>query len=109
MRRDSRLLPVRSAPPTPVHPRERFDVPLAGLTTLRLGGRARRLVEATLDAHVIETVAAADAAGEPVLVIAGGSNVVIADAGFEGTVIRILTRGVSAKVHGGRLRMAVAA
>ena len=68
---------------------ERFDVPLADLTTLRLGGRAHRLVEATLDDHVVEVVAAADAVGEPLLVMAVVlSNLVIADAGFEGTAIR---------------------
>jgi UDP-N-acetylmuramate dehydrogenase len=76
---------VRAAPPTPAHPQERFDAPLAELTTLRLGGRARRLVEARADDQIVETVAAADAAGEPVPVVAGGSNVVIADAGFGGT------------------------
>jgi len=99
---------MRSAPHTPAHPQERFDAPLAELTTIRLGGPARRLVEATVDDQIVEAVAAADAAGEPVLVIAGGSNVVIADAGFEGTVIRILTRGMSANLNGSRVRLAVA-
>ena len=72
----------------------RHDVPLAPLTTLRLGGPARRLVEAATEADVVEAVREADAAGEPLLVLAGGSNVVIADEGFDGTVVRILTRGV---------------
>lgn len=90
-------------------PLERFDVPLSELTTLRLGGRARRIVDATLDDQVIEAVAAADAAAEPLLVMAGGSNVVIADAGFEGTVVRILTRGVLANTSGNRVRLFVAA
>ncbi|MFJ8040846.1 UDP-N-acetylmuramate dehydrogenase [Kitasatospora sp. NPDC096147] len=70
-----------------------LDAPLAPLTTLRLGGPARRLVTATTDAEVIETVREADAAGEPLLVIGGGSNLVIGDAGFEGTVLRIATTG----------------
>jgi len=69
------------------------DAPLAPLTTLRLGGPARRLVTATTDAEVIATVRDADQAGEPLLVIGGGSNLVIGDAGFDGTVLRIATTG----------------
>ncbi|GAA2230878.1 MULTISPECIES: UDP-N-acetylmuramate dehydrogenase [Kitasatospora] len=69
------------------------DAPLAPLTTLRLGGPARRLVTATTDAEVIATVREADEAGEPLLVIGGGSNLVIGDAGFDGTVLRIATGG----------------
>jgi UDP-N-acetylmuramate dehydrogenase len=52
------------------------------------------MVEATTDEAVVEAVRAADAAGEPLLVLAGGSNVVVADAGFPGVVVRVLTRGV---------------
>ncbi|MGW4648749.1 UDP-N-acetylmuramate dehydrogenase [Kitasatospora sp. NPDC004289] len=70
-----------------------LDAPLAPLTTLRLGGPARRLVTATTDAEVVETVRKADETGEPLLVIGGGSNLVIGDAGFEGTVLRIATTG----------------
>ncbi|MFI9269318.1 UDP-N-acetylmuramate dehydrogenase [Kitasatospora sp. NPDC052896] len=69
------------------------NAPLAPLTTLRLGGPARRLVVAETDAEVIDTVRAADDAGEPLLVIGGGSNLVIGDAGFDGTVLRIATTG----------------
>ncbi len=69
------------------------DAPLAPLTTLRLGGPARRLVTATTDAEVVAAVRAADAAGEPLLVIGGGSNLVIGDGGFAGTVLRIATAG----------------
>ena len=67
---------------------------LSELTTLRLGGPAGRLVEARTEDDVVAAVAAADAAGDPLLVLAGGSNVVIADDGFPGTVVRILTGGV---------------
>ncbi|MEU9074955.1 UDP-N-acetylmuramate dehydrogenase [Kitasatospora sp. NPDC048538] len=69
------------------------DAPLAPLTTLRLGGPARRLVTAHTDDEVIAAVRAADAAGEPLLVLGGGSNLVIGDAGFPGTVLRIATTG----------------
>ena len=67
---------------------------LAELTTLRLGGPARRLVEARTEEDAIAAVDAADAAGEPLLVMAGGSNLVVADMGFPGTVVRIMTAGV---------------
>jgi UDP-N-acetylmuramate dehydrogenase len=67
---------------------------LAPLTTLRLGGPARRLVAADTEEELVAAVRAADAAGEPLLVLSGGSNVVIADAGFPGTVVHVRTRGV---------------
>jgi UDP-N-acetylmuramate dehydrogenase len=63
-------------------------VELSELTTLRLGGPAGALVEARSDAELVE--AARDAA----LVLAGGSNVVVADDGVPGRVVRVLTRGV---------------
>jgi UDP-N-acetylmuramate dehydrogenase len=69
------------------------DAPLAPLTTFRLGGPARRLVTATTDAEVVETVRRADRDGEPLLVIGGGSNLVIADKGFDGTALHIATTG----------------
>jgi UDP-N-acetylmuramate dehydrogenase len=67
---------------------------LSDLTTLRLGGPADRIVEAKSQQDVIEAVRQADAHGERLLVLAGGSNVVIADDGFPGTVVRILTSGI---------------
>ncbi|MEU3460878.1 UDP-N-acetylmuramate dehydrogenase [Streptomyces sp. NPDC006733] len=69
------------------------DTPLAPLTTFRLGGPAARLVTATTDAEVVEAVREADRAGTPLLVIGGGSNLVIGDAGFDGTALRIATTG----------------
>src|SRR3954454_8997964 len=67
---------------------------LSDLTTLRLGGPARRIVEASTQRDVVDAVRKADAANEPLLVLAGGSNVVVADDGFPGTVVRILTSGI---------------
>ncbi|MFD7665548.1 UDP-N-acetylmuramate dehydrogenase [Streptomyces sp. NPDC059788] len=72
---------------------ELHDAPLAPLTTFRLGGPATRLLTATTDDEVIAAVREADAAGTPLLVIGGGSNLVIGDKGFEGTALRIATRG----------------
>jgi len=67
---------------------------LAELTTLRLGGRVDRFVETTTEAELVEAVRTADAAGEPLLVIGAGSNVVVADDGFPGVVVRDARRGV---------------
>lgn len=63
------------------------------LTTFRLGGPAARLLTATTDAEVIAAVREADASGTPLLVIGGGSNLVIGDKGFDGTALRIATKG----------------
>lgn len=71
--------------------------PLANHTTFRLGGPARRFVEATTEKQLIDTVADCDSRGEPVLVLGGGSNVLIADEGFDGTVVKVATRGVRAE------------
>jgi UDP-N-acetylmuramate dehydrogenase len=67
---------------------------LADYTTLGLGGRARSFVSAASEAELIDAVRAADAAAEPVLLIGGGSNLVISDAGFPGAVIHVNTRGI---------------
>ena len=74
---------------------EHSQIPLAGLTTLRLGGPARRLLVAETEDEVVEAVRAADTASEPLLVLGGGSNLVVADEGFDGTVLQIATRGVA--------------
>ncbi len=67
----------------------------AELTTLRLGGPARSLLEVTTEADLIDAVRIADEAGDPVLTVGGGSNLVVSDAGFDGTVILVRTRGVA--------------
>ncbi|HEY5980214.1 MAG TPA: UDP-N-acetylmuramate dehydrogenase [Microlunatus sp.] len=71
---------------------------LADLTTLRVGGPARRIVVAETETELVEAVRAADAVGEPVLVLGGGSNVLIADEGFPGTVVKVAARGITADV-----------
>jgi UDP-N-acetylmuramate dehydrogenase len=67
---------------------------LADLTTLGVGGPARRLVEATSADELVAAVRAADAADEPVLLVAGGSNLLISDDGFDGTVVLVRSRGI---------------
>ena len=69
--------------------------PLADYTTLRVGGPARRLIVAHDEQTLMSTVADCDQRGEPVLLIGGGSNLVVGDAGFDGTVVLVRTRGVS--------------
>jgi len=71
---------------------------LAELTTLRLGGPAGHVVEVTTAQHLVDAVTIADEAGDPALLVAGGSNLVIADEGVTGTVILIRTRGISVDV-----------
>jgi UDP-N-acetylmuramate dehydrogenase len=87
----------------------REQVALSGYTTLGLGGPAARFVEAGSDEEVLATVRAADRDGEPVLVLGGGSNLVVADEGFPGTVIRMLTRGVRVLADGDAVLATVAA
>lgn len=70
------------------------DPTLADLTTLRLGGPARRYVVATGPEEAVAAVSEADSAGEPVLVVGGGSNLVVADDGFAGTVVHLVGGGV---------------
>src|SRR4051812_26604519 len=85
----------RRLPLTPVTTsRPASDVRLSGYTTLRLGGPAARFVEARSALEVVDGVRAADAAGEPLLVLGGGSNVLVADKGFDGTVVHVANKGI---------------
>ncbi|MEU0560387.1 UDP-N-acetylmuramate dehydrogenase [Dactylosporangium sp. NPDC006015] len=78
---------------------------LADLTTLRLGGPAGELVEVTSEEEAVTAVRT----GKPVLVLAGGSNVVIADEGFPGTVVLLRQRGIHVQEEGGSVRLTVQA
>lgn len=66
---------------------------LCDLTTAAVGGPAGNYIEARTEAEIIEAVRAADAAGERVLIIGGGSNLLISDDGFPGTVVKIASEG----------------
>lgn len=81
--------PALSAASTVEH-----DAPLAPLTTLQVGGPARTLVRAGSTDDLVAAVRAADEAGEDLLLVSGGSNLVISDAGFAGTVVQVATRGI---------------
>ena len=82
---------------------------LADYTTLGLGGPAKNFAAAATETDLIDAVRAADAGGEPVLLLGGGSNLVIADDGFPGTVVHVRTRGVSYADAGGQVDVTVAA
>ena len=69
---------------------------LADLTTLRLGGPAGSVVEADTTAELVGLVRDADARGVPVLLVGGGSNLVVADEGWPGLVVLVRTSAVQA-------------
>jgi UDP-N-acetylmuramate dehydrogenase len=89
----------------------REQVALSEFTTIRLGGPARRFVEAATDEEIIAEVRAADGRAEPLLVLGGGSNLVISDDGFPGTVIHVATKGIRREnaSPAGRVTVTVAA
>ncbi len=70
-------------------------------TTLRLGGPAGRFVSAGTEAELIEAVREADQEDRPALVLGGGSNLVVADEGYPGTVVEVATRGIHTDADGG--------
>lgn len=67
---------------------------LSELTTAQVGGPAKTYIRAISEEEIIRAVSAADTAGEPVLVIGGGSNLLVSDAGFNGTVVHIASNGI---------------
>ncbi len=69
-------------------------VPLARLTTLRAGGTPARIVEARTRDELVDTLLALWAAGEPWLVVGGGSNLLAGDDAFDGTVVLVRTEGI---------------
>ena len=74
--------------------RTEHGIPLAPLTTMRVGGPAATLVTARTEEEIVAAVRAADDGGGPLLLLSGGSNLVIADDGFPGTVVRIAAEGI---------------
>jgi len=73
---------------------EQRDVALAGLTTLGVGGPARRLITPETRDELVAAALDAWADVDDWLLLGGGSNVVISDEGFDGTVLRVATRGI---------------
>ena len=75
--------------------REEHNVLLSGLTTMAVGGPAERLVSVETTDELVNAIREVDDADEPLLVVAGGSNLVISDEGFAGSVVHIATRGIT--------------
>jgi UDP-N-acetylmuramate dehydrogenase len=75
------------------------STPLATRTTLRLGGPATEMVEVDSESDLVDVVRRADESGRPLLVLGGGSNLVVDDAGFEGLVVAVRTRGIEVGSH----------
>ena len=71
------------------------NVPLAPLTTLGIGGPARLFVRAETVDEIREAIAWAASQNEPLFVLGGGSNLLIADEGFDGLVLQIDLRGIT--------------
>ncbi|WP_022871448.1 UDP-N-acetylmuramate dehydrogenase [Yaniella halotolerans] len=67
---------------------------LANHTTARVGGPATTWVTVSTEKQLTTAIADADAANTPLLVLAGGSNMLVADAGFPGTVVHLATQGI---------------
>ncbi len=70
------------------------NIGLASLTTFKIGGEARYFVRATSEDSVVEALEFATSKGLPVFILGGGSNVLIADAGFDGLVMQIALKGI---------------
>ena len=69
---------------------------LRDYTSLRVGGPAKKFVEVGTESEII---AAIEAAGDtPILIIGGGTNILVADTGFEGTVIRITSHSIQSEI-----------
>lgn len=68
--------------------RVRGNVPLAALTTFHVGGPADWLLETRSGEEIVEALKLSHAAGVPVTLLGGGSNVLVSDAGVRGLVIR---------------------
>ena len=81
---------------------------LSELTTLRVGGPAARMIAPENEAALLSATVDVWASGDDWLILGGGSNIVVSDDGFPGTVIRVVTRGIETLADDGatvRLRV----
>ena len=78
------------------------NVPLAPLTTLKVGGPARYFIEAVMISEVSEAVEFSRSRNLPLFVLGGGSNLVVADAGWPGLILKIGITGINHR-HGDKV------
>jgi UDP-N-acetylmuramate dehydrogenase len=83
------------------------NIPLAPLTTLGIGGPARWFVEAAGEAEIAEGCAWVRERGVPLFVLGGGSNLLVADAGFDGLALHVASQGI--EIEGELLRASAGA
>jgi UDP-N-acetylmuramate dehydrogenase len=96
---DSRNLQLTAPASAPVYIEKRSvlvleNIPLAPLTTIKIGGPAKYFVEANSIPEVQEAVTFARSRDLPLFVLGGGSNLVVADAGWPGLVLRVAVSGI---------------
>src|SRR5512145_1604448 len=84
----------------------RENILLAPYTTLGVGGPARFLIEAKTEEHVLGALGFAHSHGCPVFILGGGSNLVVADSGFPGLVIKMVMSGLQRDGDSGRYSVA---
>jgi UDP-N-acetylmuramate dehydrogenase len=87
----------------------RTNEPLAGKTTFVVGGPAAFYLEAHDESSIREALAWANAQKQPLTVLGGGSNVLVADRGVSGLVLRVGIRGIQHEMAGTRVRVRVGA
>src|SRR5579863_9353075 len=77
------------------------NIPLAPLTTLHVGGPARFFVDAANAGEVVEAVRFAQSRNLPLFVLGGGSNLVVADSGWPGLVLKVAIAGMDQRPESG--------
>ncbi len=90
------------SPPSPPDGVER-DVPLARLTTVRTGGAGEYFARAGSEARLLELLAWAAAGGVPVSVVGSGSNLLVADEGVPGLIVKLDRELAAISVQGRRM------
>ena len=83
-------------PPKLIQP----GVPLAPMTTLGIGGPARFFADVRAENDLLDALAFADRERLPVFVMGGGSNLLVADEGYAGLVVRIAIEGIDWREDG---------
>jgi UDP-N-acetylmuramate dehydrogenase len=85
------------------------NIPLAPLTTIRVGGPARYFVEARTIAEISEAVTFAGSQKLPLFILGGGSNLIISDDGWQGLVLRMAVTGIDERSEDDKILFEVGA